>query len=74
MIGITAAVSAGIYFAHGYIDPGIVFPVMLGVLAGSYTGAKILTRINTRLLRVLFSIAICCIGIEMLYKGLMGAT
>jgi uncharacterized membrane protein YfcA len=73
MIGITAAVSAGIYFANGYIDPGIAFPVMLGVLAGSYCGAKILTRIHTRWLRILFSFVIIVIGIQMLYNGITGA-
>jgi uncharacterized membrane protein YfcA len=73
MIGITAAVSAGIYFSHGYIDPVITFPVMLGVIAGSFTGAKLLMQIHTAALRIIFSLAICGIGIEMLYKALTGA-
>lgn len=73
MIGITAAVSAGIYFTHGYIIPTIAFPVMIGVLLGSFTGAKVLTRIHTRILRVLFSVVICLIGVQMLYKVLAGA-
>ena len=38
MIGITAAVSAGIYFSQGYIQPAITFPVMIGVLFGSFSG------------------------------------
>src|SRR3990167_8252570 len=70
MIGITAAVSAGIYFTHGYINPIIAAPVLLGVLAGSFSGAKILTRLNHRLLRLIFSILICLIALEMLYKAL----
>lgn len=72
MIGITAAVSAGIYFSHGYINPVIAFPVMIGVLAGSFFGAKVLTRIHTRFLRILFSVVICLIGVQMLYKALSG--
>ncbi len=40
MIGVTAAASAGIYLHRGYVDPGLAFPVMLGVLAGSLLGAK----------------------------------
>lgn len=72
MIGITAAVSAGIYFANGYINPAIAFPVMLGVIVGSYSGAKLLTKIHTRALRILFSVAICFIGLEMLFKALTG--
>jgi uncharacterized membrane protein YfcA len=74
MIGITAAVSAGIYFKHGYINPLICFPVMLGVIAGSFFGATVLSRIETRFLRILFSIIICLIGLQMLYNTLIGAT
>jgi len=73
MIGITAAVSAGIYFSHGYIDPGIAFPVMLGVLAGAFLGAKLLVKIHPRWLRVVFSIALCIIGLQMLYDAMTGA-
>lgn len=73
MIGITAAVSAGIYFMHGYIDPALTFPVMIGVIAGSFTGAKVLRHMNVRLLRIIFSIAICFVAIQMLYNTLAGA-
>lgn len=72
MIGITGAASAGLYFAHGYISPVLTFPVMLGVILGSYSGAKILARIHNRTLRVIFSIAICFVGLQMLYKALFG--
>ncbi len=72
MIGITAAVSAGIYFSRGYINPAITFPVMIGVIFGSYSGAKLLTRIHNRTLRLIFSIVICIIGLQMLYKALSG--
>src|SRR5207248_3250595 len=44
MIGVTAAASAGLYLHRGYIDPGLTMPVMLGVLAGSTLGARILMR------------------------------
>lgn len=72
MIGITAATSAGIYFAHGYINPIVTFPVMIGVLAGAFLGAKILPYIRIHALRVIFSIVICLIGIQMLYQTFMG--
>src|SRR5262249_22782662 len=42
MIGVTAAASAGIYLARGYLDPGVTMPVMLGVLLGSFLGARVL--------------------------------
>lgn len=72
MIGITAAVSAGIYFSRGYINPAITFPVMIGVLAGSFSGAKLLPKMHNQLLRILFSLIIYLIGLQMLYQALTG--
>lgn len=72
MIGITAAVSAGIYIAHGYINPVIAGPVMIGVIIGAFIGAKLITHIHTNWLRIIFSIAICFIGLQMIYKAITG--
>lgn len=72
MIGVTAAASAGIYLSRGYIDPGLSMPVMLGVLAGSLLGTKVLVRAEVKWLRRVFSLVIVVLGIEMLYKGFSG--
>lgn len=72
MIGVTAAASAGIYFHRGYVDPSLVMPVMLGVLLGSFVGARILPGAATRYLRYLFATAIVALGVEMLFKGITG--
>jgi uncharacterized membrane protein YfcA len=72
MIGVTAAASAGVYLRRGYIDPGLAMPVMLGVLAGSLIGAGVLVKTKTRLLRIIFSIIIFALAIEMIYNGLAG--
>ncbi len=72
MIGVTAAASAGIYLNRGYIDPGLAMPVVLGVLLGSVLGASVLVGAKTRLLRVVFALAILTLGIEMIHKGLTG--
>jgi len=72
MIGVTAAASAGIYLSRGYIDPGIAMPVMLGVLAGSLLGARVLVKSRTRVLRCIFSAVIVALGVEMLYSGFTG--
>ena len=73
MIGVTAAASAGIYLNRGYIDPVLAMPVVLGVLGGSLLGAKVLGRSRPKTLRIVFSIVICFLAIEMLYKGVSGA-
>ena len=72
MIGVTAAASAGIYLGRGYLDPGLIMPVMLGALLGSLLGARVLPGARPRLLRVIFALVIVALGIEMIYKGLTG--
>ena len=72
MIGVTAAASAGVYLSRGYIDPGLSMPVMLGVLAGSLLGTRILVKTETKWLRLVFAAIILLLGAQMLYKGLGG--
>lgn len=72
MIGVTAAASAGIYLHRGYIDPGLAMPVTLGVVAGSYVGAKLLARAHVKHLRTLFRVVILALGVEMIYNGVKG--
>jgi uncharacterized membrane protein YfcA len=72
MIGVTAAASAGVYLARGYIDPGLVMPVMLGVLLGSVLGAHVLANARVKVLRLVFGLVILVLGVEMIYKGLTG--
>jgi uncharacterized membrane protein YfcA len=72
MIGVTAAASAGIYLHRGYIEPGLAFPVMLGVLAGSLLGARVLVRARVSILRNIFTIVILALGLEMIINGWLG--
>jgi uncharacterized protein len=70
MIGVTAAASAGIYLSRGYIDPALAMPVMLGVLAGSLIGARILIGAGTRTLRWIFAVVVFVMAVEMIYSGI----
>lgn len=72
MIGVTAAASAGVYLARGYIDPGISMPVVLGALAGSMLGARVLVNARTKSLRIVFSAVIVLLGFEMIFNGFTG--
>ena len=70
MIGVTAAASAGIYLNKGYIDPSLTMPVMLGVLLGSTIGARRLFSAQTKKLRIVFSIVVFLLAIQMIYSGI----
>jgi uncharacterized membrane protein YfcA len=72
MIGVTAAASAGIYLSRGQIEPGMAMPVMLGVLAGSLLGARVLVVAQTRVLRRIFGVVIVAMAVQMIYKGVTG--
>lgn len=69
MMGVTAAASAVIYIQRGNINPTIAGAVLLGVLAGSMTGAQLLKRLDVRLLRKLFAILITLVAFNMIYNG-----
>src|SRR5574344_1349150 len=69
MIGVTAVASAVVYIQRGYIEPGIAFPIMIGVLGGAVTGAKLLKRLNVKVLRQIFAVAILLVALNMIYNG-----
>jgi uncharacterized membrane protein YfcA len=72
MIGVTAAASAGVYLSRGYIDPSLAMPVMLGVLAGSLLGTRVLVVAEVRALRIVFGLVILALAVQMIYNGLTG--
>ncbi|NNB85744.1 sulfite exporter TauE/SafE family protein [Corallococcus exiguus] len=72
MIGVTAAASAGIYFARGDIDPFIAGPVCVGVTLGAFAGSRYLTKLKSGSLRRLFVAVLLWVSYEMLSKGIHG--
>ncbi len=70
MIGVTAASSAGVYLARGYISPFIIAPVAVGVTIGAVTGSRLLGRLHSRVVRTAFALALVSISAQMLLKGL----
>lgn len=69
MIGVTAAASAGVYFARGQIDPVISAPVAIGVLVGATVGSKVLGKMKSHLIRLIFVAVLIIISLEMLQRG-----
>ncbi|MGG6295063.1 sulfite exporter TauE/SafE family protein [Leptolyngbya sp. AN02str] len=71
-IGVTAAVSAGVYLSRGYIDPGLAMPVMLGVFPGALLGARALVGTQVNVLRIVFSLVLVVMSIKMVYNVVGG--
>ena len=72
MMGVTACASAVIYIQRGIIVPTIACPVLIGVLFGALTGARLLKQMNVRLLRQIFCIAITLVALNMIWQGMKG--
>ena len=70
MIGITAATGSSIYWYNGYIQVFIAAATAIGVLIGSFIGAKILMKITNKNIRWIFFAILSFLGIEMLLRGL----
>ena len=66
MIGVTAAASAGIYYARGDVNPLIVAPVALGILIGAALGARYLIRARNPTIRKIFSVVLAIVAVEMI--------
>jgi uncharacterized membrane protein YfcA len=70
MIGVTAAASAGIYFARGDIPPLIAAPVALGILLGALVGTRLLAHMSNKVVRMIFIPIIAVVAVEMILRGL----
>lgn len=70
MIGVTAAASAGVYFARGQINPFIAAPVAIGVLVGATVGTRIMARTKSTQLRRVFVVVLLAVAAQMLVHGL----
>lgn len=72
MIGLTATAGAGIYLAHGYVDPILCVPIMLGILSGSFLGTRLLVKIKSQILRYIFVAMTVILGVQMIIKSIIG--
>jgi hypothetical protein len=70
MIGVTAAASAVVYLLRGGIDPYVAGPTAVGVFAGAMVGARIASRIDVRLLRLLFVVVLAVTAIQMTLRAI----
>lgn len=70
MIGITGSVSAAIYLLHGYVNPTIAAPSVLGVMAGAHIGAGLSRRLHSRVLRNVLILLLIISAVRMIWRVL----
>jgi len=70
MIGVTAAASAGAFYLKGDIRPEVACPVALGIIIGSWIGARIMPKFPAALIRKIFVVVMVVISVQMTLKGL----
>ncbi|RYZ97335.1 MAG: sulfite exporter TauE/SafE family protein [Proteobacteria bacterium] len=69
MIGVTASASAGAYFLKGDVRPEIAAPVAIGIIIGSFLGAKLMVKIPADRIRQIFVVVLAIISFQMILKG-----
>jgi uncharacterized protein len=70
MMGMTAAAGAFAYLLRGDVSPSIAGPVVLGVAAGSFVGARVAPRIKAGWLSAAFLIVVLYVAFEMAMRAL----
>ncbi|MBC7421711.1 MAG: sulfite exporter TauE/SafE family protein [Bdellovibrio sp.] len=69
MIGVTAAASAGAFLIRGDIRPEIAGPVALGIIFGSWFGARAMVKMNPVIIRRIFIVFLLVVSVQMIIKG-----
>lgn len=70
MMGVTAAASATVYLFQGDIQPAIAAPVAIGVLVGATLGTRIMQRLKSKVIRIIFIPVILYVAFQMILEGL----
>jgi uncharacterized membrane protein YfcA len=65
MIGVTAAASAFIYFAHGHLNPLVGATAGLGVLGGSFLGVNLSRKVKSRVLTWIFAVVLLFVSVQL---------
>lgn len=69
MIGVTACAGSLVYFSKGMVNPVVVVPVVLGVVAGAYLGAKLTLHIRSTSLVGILAAVLFILAVQMLLSA-----
>ena len=70
MIGVTAAASVPIQYAHGYVNPPLAAGAVLGVLVGSRAGVWVGARAPSKWLKILMAAVLAAVAVIYLRRTL----
>lgn len=70
MIGVTATASAGAYLLRGDVRPELAGPISVGIIGGSWIGARVMPRLPADLIRRIFVVVLVIVSVQMIMKGL----
>lgn len=73
IIGLTASAAGVQYVILGYTDPVIVSLLVPGVIAGSYASSIILNKLPSKTLRIIFTLVVWTLALQMILRGLQNA-
>lgn len=62
-----SACSAAVYLLFSRVPFAIFLPVALGVTAGGFAGAELLSRVRSSLITLLFAVLMLAAGVRMLF-------
>jgi len=69
IIGMTALAGTSVYLYSGFLNLTLMGPMAVGTTIGAFLGGRVLNKLGNRTLRVLFSLIVIFLIVQMIYKG-----
>lgn len=70
IIGMTALAGTSVYLFSGLLNLTLMAPMAIGATIGAILGGRVLNKISSRILRILFLVIVTVLIGQMLYKGI----
>jgi uncharacterized membrane protein YfcA len=70
MVGITSVASSFVFYSDNKIDPRIVLPAMIGIVAGAQIGSRLTRKLHTDRLIIIFVLVLLYLGLRLILQAL----